>query len=64
LEVGTKLDLSFTLPGGEAELKVVGQVVREAETIPGRCRSGIEFMLLKGDARERIRSFVEAETRR
>src|SRR5438034_7469250 len=30
LEVGSKIDLSFTLPGQRHELRVLGQVVREA----------------------------------
>lgn len=63
LDVGTKLDLGFRLPGESQELRVVGQVVREAEPVEERPRSGIEFLILRGGARERIREFVEAETR-
>jgi CheY-like chemotaxis protein len=65
LDVGARLDLSFSLPRGDAaELRVVGQVVREAASTTGRPRTGIEFLILRGDARERIRAFVEDETGR
>jgi PAS domain S-box-containing protein len=62
LEVGTKLDLSFALPGSAHELKVVGQVVRRAGEGHGRPVSGIEFVVMRGDARERVADFVEATT--
>ncbi|HUG52568.1 MAG TPA: EAL domain-containing protein, partial [Vicinamibacteria bacterium] len=56
LEVGTKLDLRFRLPGHEDELQALGEVVRQDE----RPRSGIRFLVLRGDAREAIRAFVES----
>jgi len=62
LEVGTKLDLTFTLPGQEAPLRAVGQVIREALPHEGRSRSGIEFLILRGDARSRVVNFIEVET--
>src|SRR5262249_38662807 len=59
LAVGTKLDVHFRLPGTDQGLQVVGQVVRE-EAVR---RVGIKFQVLRGDARERIRSFVDADRR-
>ena len=56
LSVGTKLDLRFRLPGREDELQAIGEVVRQDD----RPRSGIKFLVLRGDAREAIQSFVES----
>ena len=56
LEVGTKLDLRFRLPTYDGELQALGEVVRQE----GRPRSGIKFLVLRGDAREAIRAFVES----
>ena len=60
LEVGSKLDMSFRLPGSGAEIKVVGQVTREAGSSQGQPRSAVKFLVLRDDARQRIRDFVEA----
>jgi diguanylate cyclase (GGDEF)-like protein/PAS domain S-box-containing protein len=57
LEVGNKLDLSFKLPGSEAELKVVGQVVRKED----HPRSGVKFLVFRDDARDRIGAYVESD---
>jgi hypothetical protein len=63
LDIGSKLDLTFTLPGGGA-LRAVGQVVREDPPgEDGLARLGIEFLILRDGARERIRSYVEAGAR-
>jgi c-di-GMP-binding flagellar brake protein YcgR len=63
LDIGSKLDLTFTLPGGTA-LRVVGQVVREDPAgEDGLSRLGIEFLILRDGARERIRGYVEAGAR-
>ena len=56
LEVGAKLDLRFRLPGRDQELQALGEVVRQDE----RPRSGIRFLVLRGDAREAIRAFVDS----
>jgi diguanylate cyclase (GGDEF)-like protein/PAS domain S-box-containing protein len=62
LEMGTKVGLTLELPGGTAPVAVVGQVVRLAgEVEPGLHRVGIEFLVYRGDARERIAAFVDAE---
>ena len=60
VDIGTQLDLAFALPGAEEELRAVGQVVREGQPIEGRPCSGLEFLILRGDARANIRAFVEA----
>jgi hypothetical protein len=64
LDIGTKVDLSFALPGRDDELRVVGQVVRDADGQARRPRCGVEFLILRGDARERIRAFSESQARR
>jgi hypothetical protein len=59
LDRGMQLDLSFWLPGQAEELHVVGRVVREAGESETGFRTGVEFLILRGDARERIRAFIE-----
>ena len=61
LELGTKVGLSFSLPGDPAPVAVVGQVVRLAGEEDGLARVGVEFLVYRGDARERIAAFVDAE---
>src|SRR5262245_15391175 len=48
LEVGTKLDLAFQLPGAPDVHRVVGQVVRHAGTLEGGQGSGVAFVVLRG----------------
>ena len=55
--------MSLRLPGAPAEVKVVGQVVREAGESEGRLRTAVKFLVLRDDARRRIRSFVESGLR-
>ncbi len=62
LEVGARLDLTFRLPGDPERLRTVGQVVRD-EVRDRQRRFGVEFLILRETARERIRAFVEAEGR-
>jgi len=59
LPLGVKLDISFRLPGDATRLRVVGQVVRRAGPDNGHSHSGIAFLVLRGEARNRIGSFVE-----
>jgi hypothetical protein len=61
IEVGTKLDLSFRLPGDPVDLRVVAQVIRQEEGEDGRSRAGVEFLILRQAVRDRIRAFVEGE---
>src|SRR5262245_19755858 len=63
LEVGAKVDLFFCLAEDSVELSVVAQVVRQATAPSGLPRSGVEFLVLRGDARERIAAFVDTGTR-
>jgi diguanylate cyclase (GGDEF)-like protein/PAS domain S-box-containing protein len=58
LEVGQKLDVRFLLPGSDEEFRVLGEVVRQDE----RSRSGVRFLVLRGDARHAIEAFVEEGT--
>lgn len=64
MDIGTKLDLSFRLPEDDEQLRAVGQVVREAAAVEGRPQSGLEFLILRGNARDRIRAFVDAQSKR
>jgi hypothetical protein len=61
LDIGSKLDLTFTLPGAGGPVRAVGQVVREdSSSDGGPPRLGIEFLILRDGARDRIRSYVDA----
>jgi diguanylate cyclase (GGDEF)-like protein/PAS domain S-box-containing protein len=61
LELGAKVGLTLDLPGEASPVAVVGQVVRLAGEENGRVRAGIEFLVYRGDARDRIARFVESE---
>src|SRR5262249_43067187 len=61
LELGTKVGLTFQVPDDPTELQVVAQVVRQAENVGGRFRSGVEFLVYRGGAPEKIAAFVGAE---
>jgi two-component system, cell cycle sensor histidine kinase and response regulator CckA len=64
LAVGSKLDISFRLPEIAEELKIVGQVVRDAGAPEGRQRYGVRFVVLRGESRDRIHEFVEGLPRK
>lgn len=58
LAIGTTVDLRLKLPDGDTALNVVAQVVWQ---VPGQetpCRSGVQFVLLREEARDRIRAFI------
>ncbi len=59
IDLGTKLDMRFSLPQDYRELRAVGQVVREAGAMGDNPRLGVEFLILLGQARERIPWFVD-----
>jgi hypothetical protein len=59
MDLGTKLDMRFTLPDDTDPVQAVGQVVREAGDMGERARSGVEFLILLGKARDRIAWFVD-----
>jgi hypothetical protein len=64
IDVGTKLDLAFRLPGDPADLRMVAQVIRQADGEVGRARAGVEFVIVRKAVRDRIRVFVEGEPAR
>jgi len=64
IEVGTKLDLAFSLPEEPVDLRVVAQVIRQEAGEEGRARMGVEFLIVREAVRGRIRSFVESEPER
>jgi PAS domain S-box-containing protein len=59
LEEGRTLDLWLALPSLKRELRAVGRVVRTEKGADGRCRAGVEFLVLRGDAARRLAVFVE-----
>jgi diguanylate cyclase (GGDEF)-like protein/PAS domain S-box-containing protein len=61
LELGAKVGLRFRLPGHDDDTAAVGQVVRTAEGDGPPWHIGVEFLIYRGEARERIATFVEAE---
>ncbi len=60
LDVGSKLDIRFTLPGQDCRLNVVGQIMWSMQSSANVCRSGIQFIVMRQDARERIMAFIDA----
>jgi CheY-like chemotaxis protein len=54
LETSEHLDI-----GAKLDLRAVGQVVREEQSQDGVARVGVEFLILRDTARDRIRSYVE-----
>ena len=60
LDVGSKLDIRFTLPGQDCQLNVVGQIMWSMQASANVCRSGIQFIVMRHDARERIMAFIDA----
>jgi PilZ domain len=63
LEPGATLELAFGLPDAPAEIQVVGQIIRQ-EPDALRRLYGLDFIILRGDARSRIEGFVGSGTRR
>jgi diguanylate cyclase (GGDEF)-like protein/PAS domain S-box-containing protein len=61
LVLGSKIGLTFCLPGDTREVAVVGEVARLAGEEGSRHRAGVEFLIYRADARERIAAFVESE---
>ena len=59
VEIGSKLELSFRLPGDVEDVLAVGKVVRE-HPWGGGLQVGVEFLILRGTGRDRIRSWVAA----
>ena len=55
--IGSKLELTFKLPGDDVDVRAVGKAVREHPWGQGT-QIGVEFLILRDNARDRIRSFV------
>jgi virulence-associated protein VagC len=58
VDIGSKLEISFHLPGDEVEIRAVGKAVREHPW--GEKQIGVEFLILRDAARDRIRAYVAA----
>lgn len=63
LEAGATLEVSFEVPDSPSPVEVVGQVVRQAATLEDKRRYGVDFIILRGPARNAIEAFVESEAR-
>jgi len=58
VDIGSKLELTFTLPDDDVEIRAVGKAVREHPW--GEKQIGVEFLILRDAARDRIRAYVNA----
>jgi uncharacterized protein (TIGR02266 family) len=56
LPVGTKVNLTFTLPGDKAPIEVTGEIV--SATAPEDLRMGVKFTHLSAEARDKIEAFL------
>lgn len=62
--VGTTLEVELTLPGDDTPLQMVSRVVRTDSNAPhGFPCYGLKFLLLSGDAPQRIADFVYSDQR-
>jgi CheY-like chemotaxis protein len=57
VDIGSKLELTFHLPDDEVEIRAVGKAVREHPWGEGK-QIGVEFLILRDAARDRIRAYV------
>jgi CheY-like chemotaxis protein len=57
VDIGSKLELTFHLPGDDVEIRAVGKAVREHPWGEGK-QIGVEFLILRDAARDRIRAYV------
>ncbi|UCD84875.1 MAG: PilZ domain-containing protein [Deltaproteobacteria bacterium] len=63
-EIGTEIELAFSLPGKPKQLKVLGKVVylvtdeitRDSKLVPGM---GIKFLNLKEDDKKLLEAYLE-----
>ena len=60
VEIGSKLELTFRLPGDPEEIRAVGKVVREHPPKDGKL-VGVEFLILRDNGRDRIRAWIAAQ---
>jgi CheY-like chemotaxis protein len=59
VDIGAKLEISFRLPDDDVEIRAVGKAVREHPWGEGK-QIGVEFLILRDAARDRIRAYVNA----
>jgi CheY-like chemotaxis protein len=57
VDIGSKLELTFRLPHDDFEIRAVGKAVREHPRGDGK-QIGVEFLILRDVARDRIRQYV------
>jgi CheY-like chemotaxis protein len=57
VDIGSKLELTFRLPDDDVEIRAVGKAVREHPWGEGK-QIGVEFLILRDAARDRIRAYV------
>lgn len=62
VDIGSKLELTFRLPDDDVEIRAVGKAVREHPWGEGK-QIGVEFLILRDAARDRIRAYVGAPPR-
>ena len=62
VDIGCKLELTFRLPDDDVEIRAVGKAVREHPRGDGK-QIGVEFLILRDVARDRIRQYVAAPPR-
>ena len=59
VDIGAKLELTFRLPDDDVEIRAVGKAVREHPWGEGK-HVGVEFLILRDAARDRIRAYVSS----
>ena len=59
VDIGSKLELTFRLPEDDEEIRAVGKAVREHPRGNGKL-IGVEFLILRDAARDRIRKYAAA----
>jgi DNA-binding response OmpR family regulator len=62
LELGSTIEAFLELPETRGGAEVVGQVVRESRPPGAPLQYGVDFMVLRGNSRGEIHTFVESDT--
>jgi hypothetical protein len=65
LPLATTVEIRLSLPGDGSEeaLDLMGRVERRVEEPDGRFHSGVQFLILRDRVRDRLRTFIESETK-
>jgi CheY-like chemotaxis protein len=61
LPIGSTVDLRLSLPGDGGPLPLIGLVVRSSASQPERFYGGVQFLILRDQVKDRIRSYIEAD---